>query len=517
MDDASESEWDPTSPNDDEFYGFSDVPKQNLPQEHLLPLEDVNDIRVFTITRSAASDDRVVCNSSTVTLNNPPAYFALSYAWGWTKEDNSHLTHDIWINGAKFKITETLYEALLRIRGSMATQGLADVSESPALWVDAICINQNNPIERSRQVMMMDKIFASAQRLLVWLGEILDEKIDVLRTQAFRDGAGDLTALGLAEGTLLQRSYFTRMWVIQEAICSRTASCTLMFGRHQAVVSNLVEVLEGREASFKECHHGAADPGLTPPFDTLMLNLLKFRHKKCSDDRDRVYALKSISCDGKAVAIDYRQSLDKLYATLALKWIQNGYLCETLLCAGSLRQVNSQCECFPSWVPDWRLTVFTRGASTTSDLFETILLLCKRVSLTKLRGDKVDAKAWNRPDGIALRLPGWLVSRCQHKASTLDFVTLPTTRLSDCPYCYMHQTDLMYFPLGHKMDSTLMRRSRFFFPEHGGRSFFRLRQHNLVINSFTLSHPVMSPYHDLEEVAAGKNAVNVEHQSIWLY
>lgn len=43
-------------------------------------------------------------------------------------------------------------------------------SEPRVLWVDAICINQSNPDEKNHQVRQMYRIYSSASRVLIWLG-----------------------------------------------------------------------------------------------------------------------------------------------------------------------------------------------------------------------------------------------------------------------------------------------------------------------------------------------------------
>ena len=44
------------------------------------------------------------------------------------------------------------------------------------LWVDALCINQDDQEERARQIAMMGDIYSHAANVIVWLGEA-DEHI----------------------------------------------------------------------------------------------------------------------------------------------------------------------------------------------------------------------------------------------------------------------------------------------------------------------------------------------------
>lgn len=86
-------------------------------------------------------------------------YEALSYVWG---SDELQSQVDIECDGRMLSIGSKLACALMHVRsGSVARQ----------LWVDAICIDQGNKEERSQQVRLMDRIYANATRVLVWLGE----------------------------------------------------------------------------------------------------------------------------------------------------------------------------------------------------------------------------------------------------------------------------------------------------------------------------------------------------------
>lgn len=38
------------------------------------------------------------------------------------------------------------------------------------IWIDALCINQDDDEEKGIQVQMMDRIFQEAKRVAVWLG-----------------------------------------------------------------------------------------------------------------------------------------------------------------------------------------------------------------------------------------------------------------------------------------------------------------------------------------------------------
>jgi hypothetical protein len=92
-----------------------------------------------------------------VTLTADCGYEALSYVWGG-EEDPSKIT----INKKPFCITKNLECAL---RHLWYTERLRIV------WIDAICINQRDDDEKSKQVAIMGNIYNKALKVCAWLGE----------------------------------------------------------------------------------------------------------------------------------------------------------------------------------------------------------------------------------------------------------------------------------------------------------------------------------------------------------
>ncbi|KAF2848462.1 HET-domain-containing protein [Plenodomus tracheiphilus IPT5] len=84
-------------------------------------------------------------------------YEALSYEWNQPLPDDP----EIFIDGIRTTIRRNLYDALGRSR-------LED--EDRSLWIDALCINQQDTVERSHQVHMMRDIYKGATNVLAYLG-----------------------------------------------------------------------------------------------------------------------------------------------------------------------------------------------------------------------------------------------------------------------------------------------------------------------------------------------------------
>ena len=89
-------------------------------------------------------------------------YEALSYAWG--KSDGTAI---ILCNGIEFPISENLLEAQRMLRRTH--------QQTRYLWVDAICINQNEDRKKAEQVCNMLTIYKKATRVIGWLGHAQED------------------------------------------------------------------------------------------------------------------------------------------------------------------------------------------------------------------------------------------------------------------------------------------------------------------------------------------------------
>lgn len=93
-------------------------------------------------------------------INGPPIpqdYIAVSYTCG--KDDE---THYLTCQGAKIPITKTVDGMLRRFRRS---------DKERRLWIDAICLNQENHVEKNTHIPQMRNIYHAAKKVFVWLGE----------------------------------------------------------------------------------------------------------------------------------------------------------------------------------------------------------------------------------------------------------------------------------------------------------------------------------------------------------
>src|ERR1700760_3082270 len=96
-------------------------------------------------------------------LDSCPPYVAISYTWdpalfaegSFTETTPSKAgTCEIICEGAVIQVHDTVLPALTYVRKDFRLQ--------PRIWLDAICINQDDPEERAGQVEIMGEIYASA-------------------------------------------------------------------------------------------------------------------------------------------------------------------------------------------------------------------------------------------------------------------------------------------------------------------------------------------------------------------
>jgi hypothetical protein len=160
-------------------------------------------------------EDKIVCTLKTRSLFKGSNYEALSYTWGGL-DDLRMVT----LNDHKYLVTAHLQNALLKLRKRHAMR---------RLWVDALCINQADTDERLHQVELMKLVYQNANRVLVWLGSASSDSdlaINYIeeRAQDKRNGqfGSTVPTNGLhvtacrAVYSLLRRSYWNRLWIMQE-------------------------------------------------------------------------------------------------------------------------------------------------------------------------------------------------------------------------------------------------------------------------------------------------------------
>ncbi|KAF2652629.1 hypothetical protein K491DRAFT_718770 [Lophiostoma macrostomum CBS 122681] len=115
-----------------------------------------DDIRVIRLLPGQWKDP-IRCELVHTSLSSGKRYHALSYVWG-----SKEVTRNILLDGHLFQATVNLEGALRHLRHQY--------EDGLDLWVDALCINQNDLSERTHQVQLMGRIYESCESVLVYLG-----------------------------------------------------------------------------------------------------------------------------------------------------------------------------------------------------------------------------------------------------------------------------------------------------------------------------------------------------------
>jgi hypothetical protein len=164
-------------------------------------------IRLLRLKPAKIKSADIQCELFEYALHNSSAvhlYEALSYVWGSLEKKLP-----VFMHGYSFDVTDNLYAALLELRNHTMER---------TMWVDAMCIDQDDQKEKECQLQIMAKIYNQANIVIVWLGEAAEYSDQVFEQilAAGRDTSTQLSSNNTMQGqivTLLQRQWFQRIWV----------------------------------------------------------------------------------------------------------------------------------------------------------------------------------------------------------------------------------------------------------------------------------------------------------------
>ncbi|KAF2251284.1 HET-domain-containing protein [Trematosphaeria pertusa] len=322
--------------------------------------------------------------------NSNASYEAISYAWG----DDT--------NTVPLMVIQKFWRSTLQIRPNVMDmlRYLRRPMDTRMLWVDALCINQSDIAEKEQQVRIMDQVYRKAERVLIWIGTEVGEKgaVELLfKTlsapsydyilHSLRYAYKELlaspqpikeTISGWLQG-VLDRPWFQRRWIIQEVALGHEPY--LLCGTHSVIFSRFVtrmtelldeEIITLGLGPAQERQQSAvyrlqniqgqrsdSYPNFCQP--TMLELLVKYYAAECSDDRDRLFALNSLSSD--PVPVNYSKSAEQVYYDYAKAevTVRPGLL---LSCGASFAATS---DALPTWVPDWRSSPKFRPVSFMID------------------------------------------------------------------------------------------------------------------------------------------------------
>ncbi|KAF9773493.1 hypothetical protein IL306_008680 [Fusarium sp. DS 682] len=349
-----------------------------------------NSIRILDVSVNGEHSEPV-CNFRVVPLDDPPEYTAISYCW----DDPTEVARIKFQNGESLPLSQTLLDLF---------NSLKKKSSKFTLWIDAICINQEDTAEKEFQVPLMGRIYSCTKEVLVWLGNsdnitknafrfMKPEEKDfetrpepVVRSSSFYNKIQSLyrrvsgfyrqenDEFGLENMLLLlQRPWFQRVWVIQEIAAGRNIQMVcgedrvdlnrfsdsvsaiwnsfIGLGRYQddhpAVlgfwcVTRMIDIREEYQKKVDEGESGVC-------YETL---LQAAYHCKATRTCDKVFAFHGIADSRPVPRANYRITEEQVYMETAEALLCNGDSLDLLaLCwMGYMRQHSS----VPTWAPDLR-------------------------------------------------------------------------------------------------------------------------------------------------------------------
>ncbi|KAF5871539.1 putative ankyrin and het domain-containing protein [Botrytis fragariae] len=389
--------------------------------------DTIQEIRVLRILpgKTGFLDEILACTFEYVSLADKPTFAALSYTWGDVFYDEGYSTGDtipdecsaglpsarIAIDGLPTKVGRNLLDALKYFRSEAAVKTTQRTSPpkpcftpETRLWADALCINQEDLIERNQQVSIMHQIYKHASRILVWPSiphcegqRELAAIIDSFGNDHWNTTQSLLRSHNTKLITILQNpqfdkcwealekihksTYWNRLWIVQEVLSN---SETWVY-----VGEELIPLLPLLAISLALQYLDNSEIETLPPYTTYVIESVRipanlplldgklnfsdptarpmelldilqtFRRFECRDPRDKVYGLAGLSNTyHQKLTIDYSKSVAEIYKDVARLIIETTHRLE-IICADE----NTKCHCpsgshedlssLPTWVPNW--------------------------------------------------------------------------------------------------------------------------------------------------------------------
>jgi hypothetical protein len=243
-------------------------------------------IRLIRIRPELSSEGYLQCDIRHATTDS--TYTCLSYVWG-----DEHCGEWTVLDDRRFWIRKNLWDFL------------REASKMPHiqcnwLWIDALCIDQNNNAERTHQVHQMGRIYSGAARVIAWLGP--NERIAEYLESLLKWSESTSGAISFRDC-----EYWNRAWITQEVALAQRL--TIMAGgveKDESVIdfrNQLHFSSDGRPLSYPIRKDG---------HNSLLKLIGLFHAKKCSIPHDRVYSLLSLCDDVSWLEVDYKKSVHQL-------------------------------------------------------------------------------------------------------------------------------------------------------------------------------------------------------------
>jgi hypothetical protein len=321
--------------------------------------------------------DELSCEFKIICLDDSDheEFTALSYAWDPPVAPDATIKFP---NGQSLPLSRTLTHLFATLRG----QG-----NRFKLWIDALCINQEDVSERASQVTIMGQVYSSAKQVLLWLGpsnptsQVAFRFMDATRKLSWPDGWEEPLGEDWIRSleyvlAVLSRKWFRRVWVIQEVTLNKNV--LMMCGTDSIGFDTFRQSVDAIWKFFDHWgSYGSDDPQIRGlwavtelisirdeflsagfvPYETLFQAAFHF---EATDQRDAVFAFRGIADKGRPVPEpnymipigkepEYSISVLEVYRNASIALLCHGPSLDLLALAGTGRPRSPR---LPTWVPD---------------------------------------------------------------------------------------------------------------------------------------------------------------------
>ncbi|CAG9976095.1 unnamed protein product [Clonostachys byssicola] len=361
-----------------------------------------DEFRLIFLEPAETPDSPVHLTLEVYNLDDCPEYEAVSYTWAGENGDNT-LSQPIYVG--------PFWDILLQTKNCWAMlQFMRPLRIPRMIWVDAICINQGDTLERSMQVVNMGNIYSACSRVVVYLGphiamplfdrhprrRMLHEfETEEIKPCFPNHGSGSQFSPSSLRDILKLR-YFSRIWVIQEFLLSQrvvlrigdidfwadsttathfslkvpgwdwetTAATWVQFtSQRTSTEMNLGELLEMSSASRS-----------TDPRDRIFGLLGIFPEMETQSPFQRSRTNESLLSIRGEIQADYSLSCQQIFIGFFAFYLLNKDQPNILYRASCLSQSKPG---YPTWAPNWESatpwkTLFQEPKLTSDALFKGI-------------------------------------------------------------------------------------------------------------------------------------------------
>ena len=189
-------------------------------------------------------DGNIVIRLEDVVLEEADnTYTAISYTWG-----SANIVHRVCIGDRYLTVQDNAWQFLKhcwQVRSSIPDSvHHLNHAITERLWVDSICINQNDNVEKSTQVALMGEIYSKASHVFVWLDKVsehsclgyeathstgrlhasalpLTTALEETTSSCHAQKGGLRRAILCEADRIMRHPYWGRLWVVQEVRLAR--------------------------------------------------------------------------------------------------------------------------------------------------------------------------------------------------------------------------------------------------------------------------------------------------------